>query len=110
VVKDFAEREQARFTDRSAGVQHELEALGQQDFLKAMGGKVIMLSVTKPGQYDFSVTNIGLKEKLAMGIGFWGEPPQNHAVDDFLTQLGKIWDIEKFSKDRHAGVLNEPPC
>ena len=66
-VKTFAEQQGARLIDRSSGAKQELSDL-QSAVLKNTGGDPILLTIEKAGQYRVSVTNLGLKEKVALSV------------------------------------------
>jgi hypothetical protein len=69
----FADRQKARVTDRASGAQRELSDIGS-GVLKNTGGEPLLLTVEKAGEFRISVTNLGLKEKIALAVRLWGEP------------------------------------
>lgn len=104
-VKTFAEQQGARLIDRSSGAKQELSDL-QSGVLKNTGGDPILLTVEKAGQYRVSVTNLGLKEKVALSVRSLGEASSMEPISAFIDSLGRYWAI----KEVGGSVQNDPPC
>ena len=104
-VRNFADQQQARFIDRSAGVQRELSAM-DSDVLKNTGGTPILITVEKSDDFRISVTNLGLKEKVALAVRSWGEISKDSAVTRFMKDLDHYWTVQSVD----GSVTNDPPC
>jgi hypothetical protein len=104
-AKDFAAQQKAQFIDRSPGVQQELTSL-ESNVLKATGGNPVLLTVDKPGVFRVSITNLGLKEKIALAVRFSGTAVDDGPIAGFITDLGRFWTIQKAGES----VTNDPPC
>jgi hypothetical protein len=101
----FADEEKARVIDRSSGAKRELSDIGSS-VLNNTGGDSILLTVEKPGVFRISVTNLGLKEKIALAIRVGGQPGEDMAVNRLMRDLGRFWTIQEVV----GGVTNDPPC
>lgn len=104
-VNLFADRQKARVTDRASDAQRELSDIGS-GVLKNTGGEPLLLTVEKAGEFRISVTNFGLKEKIALAVRFWGEPGKDMAIDRLMIDLGAFWTVQEVD----GGVTNDPPC
>lgn len=104
-VRDFADQQDARLVDRSAGVQQELSAIGSS-ILTSTGGAPVLMMVERPDVYRVTVTNLGLRTKFALSVRFWNEPEGSIPVNNFMTELEEFWTIEAIE----GGVLDDPPC
>ena len=105
LVRDFSNRQQARLIDRGAGAQRELSQM-DTNVLRKTGGDVILLTIEKPGEFRISITNLGLREKLAVAIGFGGESGDDSPVRGFMDDLSRFWRIQRVD----GGVTDDPPC
>lgn len=105
LARDFANRQQVRLVDRGAGAQEELSGMNS-NVLRNTGGEVILLTIEKPEKFRISITNLGLREKLALAIGFWGDNGEASPVRGFMDDLSRFWRIERVD----GGVTNDPPC
>lgn len=104
-VRDFSNQQRARLIDRSAEAQEELSSLNSKA-LQDTGGDVILLTIEKPEVFRISITNLGLREKLALATRVWGDSSQGHPVMGFMENLGRFWRIQEID----GGVTDEPPC
>ncbi|MGB7373069.1 hypothetical protein [Pontixanthobacter sp.] len=105
LVRSFANEQDARLIDRSAGAQRELSGL-DSDVLNQTGGSPILITVEKAGEYRISVTNLGLREKVALSVRSLGETAPDNPVASFMEVLSHFWTIEE-SEDN---VTDDPPC
>jgi hypothetical protein len=105
LVRNFANEQGARLIDRSAGAQQELSGL-ESDVLDQTGGSPILITVEKAGEYRISVTNLGLREKVALSVRSLGETAPSNPVTSFIKVLRSFWTIEE-SEDN---VTDDPPC
>ena len=104
-VKGFADQQQARFIDRGEGAERELSSMGS-DVLRKTGGSPVLLTVEKPNEFRISVTNLGLREKIALTVRSWGEIGEASPVAGFMDDLGRLWTIQRVE----GGVTDDPPC
>ena len=104
-VKGFADQQQARFIDRGEGAERELSSMGS-DVLRKTGGSPILLTVEKPDKFRISVTNLGLREKIALTVRSWGQIGEANPVAGFMDDLGRLWTIQRVE----GGVTDDPPC
>ena len=104
-ARSFADQQEARFIDRGAGAQRELSGMGS-GVLKNTGGEVILLTIEKADEFRISVTNLGLKEKIALSVRSWGDAGENSPVTNFMDDLERFWTVERVS----GSVTNDPPC
>jgi len=105
LVRDFSNQQQARLIDRGAEAQQELFEL-KSKVLRDTGGEIILLTIEKPEEFRISITNLGLREKIALAIGFRGESREDSPVGGFMDDLSRFWRIERVD----GGVTNDPPC
>lgn len=107
LVQNFAFRNQAEFTDRSAESQNELSAMrGSKGALPLTGGPLIVLAVEKPNDFRVSLSNLGLREKVSLGVRYWNGRSENARVSQLLSDIDRSWVIQTVE----GGVLNDPPC
>jgi hypothetical protein len=104
-VKAFAGQQNAQIIDRSAGAQQELSNMAS-NVLDKTGGSSILLTVEKPDDFRISVTNLGLKEKIALTIRTWSASGEVGSVAGFMDDLGRYWTIRRVE----GGVTDDPPC
>lgn len=104
-VSRIVDQQQALITDRSSEAQKELSDI-KSGVLKSTGGEPILLTVEKPGEFRISVTNLGLVEKIAMSVSWWGESRKTTPVDDLMLDLAQFWVIEEVD----GVVTDDPPC
>lgn len=104
LMRDFADQQRAELIDRSAGVEQELSRIGK-DVLELTGGKSILLTVEKPSKFRISVTNLELREKVALTIRYWAADEGGH-VRGLLDEIGRSWRVQRVE----GGVSNDPPC
>lgn len=78
----------------------------ESDVLKNTGGQPILLTVEKTGEFRISVTNLGLKDKIALTIRSWNKTSGSSPTTDFMTDLDRLWTIQKVE----SSVTNDPPC
>ena len=104
-VNQFSDQQQAKVIDRGSGAQKELSDIGS-NVLKNTGGDTVLLTIEKTGEFRISVTNLGLKEKLALAIRSFEGHGNNAAVDRFMSDLGRFWTIQGVD----GGVTDDPPC
>lgn len=105
LVKDFADQQKAQFIDRGAGVQRELSGM-DSGVLKRTGGTPILITVEKPDEFRISLSNLGLKEKVALAIRSWGKIGKDRALTRFMKDLGHYWTVQSVD----GSVTNDPPC
>lgn len=105
LAEDFAGQQKARFINRGAEAQRELANL-KSGVLNKTGGNPILLTVEKPGEFRISVTNLGLKEKIALSVRSWGTVDDGGALAGFMGDLGRSWMIQKVD----GNVTDSPPC
>lgn len=104
-VRAFAGQQNAEVIDRSAGAQHELSEL-KSNVLDQTGGSPILLTIQKAEDFRISVTNLGLKEKIALTIRTWRKSGADRAVAALMDDLGRYWTIRRVE----GGVTDDPPC
>jgi hypothetical protein len=104
-VSRIVDQQQALITDRSSEAQKELSDI-KSGVLTSTGGEPILLTVEKPRKFGISVTNLGLDEKIAMSVSWWGESRKNAPVDRLMFDLARFWAIEEVD----GSVTNDPPC
>jgi hypothetical protein len=104
-AKNFAAQKEARFIDRSAEAQRELSSMGS-NILNRTGGNSILLTIEKPGEFRISVTNLGLRDKVALTIRALGAAGEVSAVAGFMDDLGHFWTIQTVE----GSVTDDPPC
>jgi hypothetical protein len=104
-VKNFAGQQEARFIDRSAEAQRELSSM-RSNVLDKTGGSPILLTVEKSDEFRISVTNLGLRNKIALTIRSWGASAEVGSVVGFMDDLGRLWTIQRVE----GGVTDDPPC
>lgn len=104
-MRFFANQQKARVVDRSSGAQRELSDIGS-DVLNGTGGEPILLTIEKPSEFRISLTNLGLKEKLALAVRMWGEPGKDMPVDKLMRDLSRFWTIQEVD----GGVTDDPSC
>lgn len=104
-LKDFADQQQARFIDRGAGAQRELSSMGS-DVLNSTNGNPILLTVEKPNEFRISVTNLGLREKIALTVRSRGDVAEGSPIGGFMDDLGRFWAIQTVE----GGVTDDPAC
>jgi hypothetical protein len=104
-VREFAEQQDARLTDRSAGVQQELSDIGSS-ILNDTGRAPVLMTVEKPDVFRVAVTNLGLRTKFVLSVRFWNEAEGAGPVDAFMAEIEEFWAIEAVE----GGVLDNPPC
>ena len=101
----MADQQQAQFIDRGAGAQSELSGM-TSDVLKNTTGTAILITVEKPDMFRISVTNLGLREKIALSVRSWGGVRQHLAVARFMNDLNRFWMVQEVDRS----VTNDPPC
>lgn len=101
----FAREQRARLIDRSGGAKQELTELGS-NVLNKTGGNPILVTIEKPGEYRISITNLGLKEKIALTVRSSGETDAGGSVASLIEELGRSWTIQEVED----AVTNDPPC
>jgi hypothetical protein len=104
-LKDFADRHHATVIDRSIGVKRELIAI-ESSILKNTNGDPILLTVERPGEYRISVTNLGLREKLALSVRMSVVDQKSSSLAGFVESLTDSWDVKEVS----GSVADDPPC
>jgi hypothetical protein len=105
-LRDFAAQNQARFIDRSAEAQNELSTMqSSKGALESTGGDLIILSVEKQNDFRVSLSNLGLREKVALSVRYWGKQ-QEGRVTALLADLERSWVIQRVE----GGVADAPPC
>lgn len=104
-IEVFAGQQSARITDRSAEAQRELSSMAS-NVLGKTGGAPILLTVEKPSEFRISVTNLGLKEKIALAIRTWSTSGEGGSIAGFMDNLGHYWTIRRVE----GGVMDDPPC
>lgn len=104
-VKAFANQQEARFVDRSAGAQQELSNM-RSEVLKKTGGDAILLTVEKADELRIGISNLGLREKIAVAITSWGAVSEANPVSGFMKDLSRFWTIQAVE----GGVTDEPSC
>jgi hypothetical protein len=104
-AKDFAGQQKAQFIDRGPGVQKELTSL-KSNVLNATDGNPILLTIEKPDVLRISITNLGLKEKIALAVSFSDTAVEDGPIAGFMGDLNRFWTIQKVGES----VTNDPPC
>lgn len=104
-IKNFSGQQQARLIDRGDGAQQELSNIGSE-VLSRTGGNPILLTVEKPDEFRISVTNLGLREKIALTIRLWDVRPEVSPVASLVEELGRFWTIQEVN----GAVTDDPPC
>lgn len=104
-VKNFSGEQDARLTDRGGGAQQELSNMGSA-VLNRTGGAPILLTVEKPDKFRVSVTNLGLREKVALTIRLWNVQPEASPVSGLIDELSRYWTIQEVE----GAVTDDPPC
>lgn len=106
VMREFAAQNQARFIDRGAEAQNELSAMeSSKGALESTGGDLIVLTVEKQNAFRVSLSNLGLREKMALTVRYAGEQ-QEDRVTGLLADIERSWTIQRVE----GGVTNDPPC
>lgn len=107
LAKVFARQDDVQFVDRSAAAQQELSRMdtGSQA-LHSTGGELLVMTLQKEGRFRISISNLGLREKVAIKIRRWDGAIGATEIDDFLRELSIYWVIEPVA----AGVTDAPPC
>jgi hypothetical protein len=103
-AKSFTDQQGASLIDRSAGAKRELSHIGS-DVLNNTGGSPILLTIEKPDRFRVSITNLGLREKVALTVR-WGAETSDAPVSDFMVDLARFLEIEEVERS----VENDPPC
>jgi hypothetical protein len=107
LVQNFATLNQAEFTDRGAESQSELSAMqGSKGALNSTGGALIVLAVEKPNDFRVSFSNLGLREKVSLGVSDWKSGQANVRIAKLLTEIERSWVIQRVE----GGVSDDPPC
>lgn len=107
LVREFAARNQARLVDRGPEAQNELnQTMGGHELLNDTGGDLIVLMVEKPNQYRISLSNAGLREKIALSVRYWTEREEDSGVAELLSNIERSWVVEPVD----AGVTDAPLC
>jgi hypothetical protein len=104
-VTNFAAQQNARLIDRGDGARRELSSM-QSEVLNQTGGEPILLTVEKPDEFRISVTNLGLREKMALTIRSSGAGDEAGPVASFVDDLARFWVIQRVE----GGVADDPPC
>jgi hypothetical protein len=104
-VKNFADQQRARLIDRGDGVERELSNM-ESEVLNKTGGNPILLTGEKPDEFRISVTNLGLKEKMALTVRSSAARGEASPVAAFMDDLGRFWAIQRVE----GGVADDPPC
>jgi hypothetical protein len=104
-AKNFADQQGAQFIDRSAGVQSELTNM-KSSVLESTGGNPVLVTVEKPNKFRISITNLGLKEKFALAVGFSDTTGEDGSIARFLRDVERFWTIQEVDES----VTNDPPC
>lgn len=104
-VKNFSDQQQARLIDRGRGAHQELSNIGSA-VLDRTGGAPILLTVEKPDVFRISVTNLGLREKVALTIRLWNARSESSPVSSLMEDLSRFWTIQEVE----AAVTDDPPC
>jgi hypothetical protein len=104
-LKSFADAHQARLIDRGAAAQAELSSM-EAHVLSDTGGKVLLVTIEDPDRFRVSVTNLGLKEKMALTVRSMGVADQIGPESALMDELSRFWSIQKVE----GGVTDDPPC
>jgi hypothetical protein len=104
-MRKFAGQQQARFVDRGDGVHRELFSMNSE-VLSNSRVPILLLTVEKPHEFRVTVTNLGLKEKVALAVRLMGNRREDDAVRRLLGGLRRYWKIEEVD----GSVTNDPPC
>src|SRR3546814_1193015 len=67
------------------------------------GGSPILLTVEKPNGFRVSVTNLGLRDKVALTVRSWGEAGGATSVSDFVADLARFWVINEVARSVDNG-------
>jgi hypothetical protein len=104
-VEAFARQHSAQVFDRSAGVQQELSSI-DSSVLEKTGGTSILVTIEKPDEFRISVTNLGLREKVALTIRTWRTSIESESFASFMDEIGHYWVI----RTAEDGITDDPPC
>jgi hypothetical protein len=103
---EFAEVQGATFSDVGPIRERELMSGGGRGVLSETGGPLVLLVVKKEGDFSFSVTNLGLREKFSLGIEVSAERVEESALAGFFSELSLEWTVQRVD----GGIMDEPPC
>lgn len=107
LVEEFANKYQARIIDRSAEAQGELAGMKKgADILDHSAEDLIMLTVEIPNDLRVSLSNLGLREKVALTVRHSKAGVQDVRVAALLANIGRFWRAQPVE----GGVLDDPPC
>ena len=107
IAKTYAAEQQAQVFDRGAEAQNELAGMESgSGTLRSTNLPLVLLTIEKPGAFRISITNLGLKEKLALSVRLWNESDGDSKIGAFLNQVERFWTI----KEVQGGVSDDPPC
>lgn len=104
-VEAFALQHNAQVFDRSDAAQQELSSIESQVLAKT-GDSPILLTIEKQDDFRISVTNLGLKEKVALTIRTWRASSEADFLAGFMSELGRDWEI----RTSEVGITDDPPC
>jgi hypothetical protein len=74
--------------------------------LSKTGGDPVLLTVEKPEEFRISVTNLGLRVKIALTIRIWDTSGASGSIADLMDGIGRFWTIQRVE----GGVSDDPPC
>jgi hypothetical protein len=74
--------------------------------LESTGGNPVLVTVEKPSKFRVSITNLGLKEKFALSVGFSDTTGEDPSIAGFMADVGRFWTIHEVDRS----VTNDPPC
>jgi hypothetical protein len=107
LINDFAKRYGARLVDRGAGAQKELSGMESgKDILGSTGGDPILLTVEKTDEFRVSLTNLGLREKVALSVRYWRPGERDSRIAALIDDIGRFWSIQRVE----GGVTDDPSC
>lgn len=107
VIREFAARTQARVVDRGAEAQEELAGMRTgKNVLDSSGGDLMVLTVEVPNDFRVSLSNLGLKEKVALSIRRRKEEQQDPRITALFADIERYWTIAPVE----GGVTDEPRC
>ena len=105
ILEEFADQHGAKLINRGAEVQQELSDI-KSSIQGGTGENVILVTVVRAGYFRVSVTNLGLREKVALAIRSFRLHGEEAPKNQLLSELRRYWTIQEVD----GSVENDPPC
>jgi hypothetical protein len=77
-----------------------------KDILGSTGGDPILLTVEKTDEFRVSLTNLGLREKVALSVRYWRPGERDSRIAALIDDIGRFWSIQRVE----GGVTDDPSC